>query len=279
MTARIGIVGDLNPTYPSHREIQAARDLLGPDLAMEWVPTDGGGVADILSGVTAYDGLWIAPGSPYADDDAVLEVIRHARERALPLLGTCGGLQYAVLEFLRNAVGGPATHAETDGLADSNASRSIRSSCSACPAADRGDCPSAGAPAPACLRRRSAPRQLAQEGAQDPVGGIDGTDAPGTDIGFEAGPLGADGRVGPDGILQMRIHHRPQPVLLLLRTPRRQRALGLQMGSMIEHRLPDLVQAGAGLRRARQHRWAANIFARQHQSHRRAQVPSGHSRP
>ena len=50
MTARIGIVGDLNPTYPSHREIQAARDLLGPELAMEWVPTDGGGVADILSG-------------------------------------------------------------------------------------------------------------------------------------------------------------------------------------------------------------------------------------
>ena len=121
MTARIGIVGDLNPTYPSHREIQAARDLLGPDLAMEWVATDGAGVDDIVSGVTAYDGLWIAPGSPYADDDAVLDVIRHARERALPLLGTCGGLQYAVLEFLRHAVGGPATHAETDGLADWNA--------------------------------------------------------------------------------------------------------------------------------------------------------------
>ena len=144
MTARIGIVGDLNPTYPSHREIQAARDLLGPDLAMEWVATDGAGVDDIVSGVTAYDGLWIAPGSPYADDDAVLDVIRHARERALPLLGTCGGLQYAVLEFLRHAVGGPATHAETDGLADSNASRSIRSSCSACSSRRSGRLPIGG---------------------------------------------------------------------------------------------------------------------------------------
>jgi CTP synthase (UTP-ammonia lyase) len=121
MTVRIGIAGDLTPAYPSHREIEAARGLLGDDVETSWVASDGPGAAEIVAGATAYDGLWIAPGSPYADDAAVLEVIRCARERAMPLLGTCGGLQYAVLEFARNVLGGPGTHAEIDGVDDSNA--------------------------------------------------------------------------------------------------------------------------------------------------------------
>ncbi|MFN8099202.1 MAG: hypothetical protein U0Q21_13040 [Dermatophilaceae bacterium] len=121
MTVRIGIVGDLTPAYPSHREIEAARGLLGDDVATSWIASDGSDAASIAAGATAYDGLWIAPGSPYADDAAVLEVIRCARERGIPLLGTCGGLQYAVLEFVRNVLGSPGTHAETDGLDGANA--------------------------------------------------------------------------------------------------------------------------------------------------------------
>ncbi len=121
MTVRIGIAGDLTPAYPSHREIEAARGLLGDDVESSWVASDGSDAADIAAGATAYDGLWIAPGSPYADDAAVLEVIRCARERAIPLLGTCGGLQYAVLEFARNVLGHAGTHAEVDGVDESNA--------------------------------------------------------------------------------------------------------------------------------------------------------------
>ena len=35
-------------------------------------------------------------------------------------MGTCGGLQYAVVEYSRNVLGRRATHAETDGVDDDN---------------------------------------------------------------------------------------------------------------------------------------------------------------
>jgi CTP synthase (UTP-ammonia lyase) len=46
--------------------------------------------------------------------DGALLAIRHARERAVPFLGTCGGFQHAVIEYARNVLGwADAEHAET----------------------------------------------------------------------------------------------------------------------------------------------------------------------
>ena len=43
------------------------------------------------------------------------------RNRDVPFLGTCGGLQYAVVEYFRNVLGVPeASHAESDGTDGSN---------------------------------------------------------------------------------------------------------------------------------------------------------------
>ena len=60
----------------------------------EWVPDRLG------FDVTAYDGVWLVPGSPYAEDAAVLSALTVVRERGIPFLGTCGGMQYAVLEYV-----------------------------------------------------------------------------------------------------------------------------------------------------------------------------------
>ena len=38
----------------------------------------------------------------------------------MPFLGSCGGMQYAVLEFVRSVLGEAATHAESDGAAENN---------------------------------------------------------------------------------------------------------------------------------------------------------------
>ncbi|MFN8029756.1 MAG: hypothetical protein U0Q10_05360 [Dermatophilaceae bacterium] len=120
MTVRIGIAGDLT-AYPSpSRDRGRTGGLLGDDVETSWVASDGPGAAEIVAGATAYDGLWIAPGSPYADDAAVGGHPVRARARD-PLLGTCGGLRCAVLEFARNVLGSPGTHAEIDGVDDSNA--------------------------------------------------------------------------------------------------------------------------------------------------------------
>ncbi|MDX6372204.1 MAG: hypothetical protein QOD98_1192 [Nocardioidaceae bacterium] len=98
--------------HRSHLELDALRPSLPVDT--EWVPTDSG------FDVAAYDGVWLVPGSPYADDAAVLSALTVVRERRIPFLGTCGGMQYAVLEYARSVLGEPATHAEADGESDDN---------------------------------------------------------------------------------------------------------------------------------------------------------------
>jgi CTP synthase (UTP-ammonia lyase) len=62
-----------------------------------------------------FQGLWCAPGSPYANTAGVIAAIRYARVNGRPFLGTCGGFQHALIEYAE-AVWGirqPA-HAETD---------------------------------------------------------------------------------------------------------------------------------------------------------------------
>ncbi len=117
MTVNIALVGDRKPSHPSHRELDAVRARLGDDVAAEWVPTDGDRVREPAD----FDGIWLVPGSPYADDEAACEVVRWARENDVPFLGTCGGLQYAVIEYFRNVLGVfDASHAEAIGADVSN---------------------------------------------------------------------------------------------------------------------------------------------------------------
>src|SRR6202030_1753392 len=52
----------------------------------------------------SFDGLWASPGSPYKSFDGMLKGIEFARRRDWPFLGTCGGFQYALIEFARNVL-------------------------------------------------------------------------------------------------------------------------------------------------------------------------------
>jgi len=122
MAVTIALVGDRNDAYPSHRELNAVRPMLGPDVVTEWLATDGVRVKD-LSG---FNGIWLTPGSPYANDEAAYEAVRWARENDVPFLGICGGLQYAVVEFFRNVLDVThASHAESDGVEGSNVIRPL----------------------------------------------------------------------------------------------------------------------------------------------------------
>ena len=117
MSIRIALVGDENETYPSHREINAVRPMLGGDVESAWVPTDSAAIRD-LSG---FDGIWLVPGSPYSDDESAYAAVTFARVNNVPFLGTCAGLQYAVIEFVRNVLGdSDASHAESDGVDATN---------------------------------------------------------------------------------------------------------------------------------------------------------------
>ncbi|MGF0118632.1 glutamine amidotransferase-related protein [Promicromonospora sp. Marseille-Q5078] len=112
----IALLGD-HGDHTSHRELDALVPRLADELGVEavWVPTDA------PFDLAAYDGVWLVPGSPYADEGAVLRAITAAREGGTPFLGTCAGMQYAVVELVRNVLGDPASHAESDGDREDNA--------------------------------------------------------------------------------------------------------------------------------------------------------------
>jgi CTP synthase (UTP-ammonia lyase) len=111
MPVRIAVVGDRDPRYLTHREIDSTLALMPSGADARWVATD----APEAERLDAYDALWIVPGTPYRDDRRVYAGIERARRKGVPILGTCGGFQHMVVEFARNAAGiAGAGHAESD---------------------------------------------------------------------------------------------------------------------------------------------------------------------
>jgi CTP synthase (UTP-ammonia lyase) len=82
----IGVIGDYDPNNQSHVATSRALSQLPEATPFEWIDTDR------LSGeperLEALGGFFIAPASPYRDMEAVLGVIRRAREQGVPLVGT-----------------------------------------------------------------------------------------------------------------------------------------------------------------------------------------------
>lgn len=112
---KIAIVGEYDPHFEPHALTDAALGhsarLLAMNVEASWIST-----ADVSPNVLDdFDGVWIAPGSPYRDMHRTLQVIQRARCEKLPCFGTCGGFQHMVIEFARHELGiRDAEHAEYD---------------------------------------------------------------------------------------------------------------------------------------------------------------------
>lgn len=115
---RIALVGDYSPSVTAHRAIPIALKLTteATGRPIDGVWCDSTHVSRWNEAEFAgYDGIWCVPASPYKSMDGALRAIRHARERKQPFLGTCGGFQYALIEFARNVLGmAEADHAESN---------------------------------------------------------------------------------------------------------------------------------------------------------------------
>ena len=89
---RIGIIGDLDPSRPSHRAtneaLAHAAGALSVTLEICCLPTPSLEQESGQSTLRQYDALWCAPGSPYKSMAGALRAIRFARERGWPFLGT-----------------------------------------------------------------------------------------------------------------------------------------------------------------------------------------------
>ena len=111
----IGLIGDYDEAVPAHRAIpvalRQAAEKASIAIEFEWVPTEQ---ITSTARIAQFDGLWCVPASPYRNMAGALLAIRHARECAVPFLGTCGGFQHAVVEYARNVLRwADADHAET----------------------------------------------------------------------------------------------------------------------------------------------------------------------
>jgi len=103
----IGLVGDFNENMYTHvalnNAVEHCRQRLDFQVEARWVSTST--LTETISHQNKFQGFWIVPGSPYINDSAVFETIRWARENDFPMLGSCGGFQYMVLEYARNVLG------------------------------------------------------------------------------------------------------------------------------------------------------------------------------
>jgi len=76
----------------------------GARIDIRWVPSDDlvAGAEEVLDGV---DGIVVPGGFGWRGIEGKLEAARYARERNVPYLGLCLGLQVAVIEFARTVCG------------------------------------------------------------------------------------------------------------------------------------------------------------------------------
>jgi CTP synthase (UTP-ammonia lyase) len=115
---RIALVGDRSPHVRSHARVPELLDRLRDrdqlDLDVYWVPTE-----EVDESLKGFDGIWLLPGSPYQSEAGAITAVRIARENGIPFLGTCAGLQHAMLEFARNVCGAAGVqHGESNPDAD-----------------------------------------------------------------------------------------------------------------------------------------------------------------
>ena len=80
----IGVVGDYNPANETHTMLDASLGHTGAEG--EWISTDAVPSADELQ--KRFDGIWLAPASPYRSMDGALATVTAARERGIPLVAT-----------------------------------------------------------------------------------------------------------------------------------------------------------------------------------------------
>lgn len=114
----LALVGDYSPDVVAHQAIPLALALAHsagtPAPGWTWVHTDTL-TGDVPARLQAFDGIWVVPGSPYANTAGAISAIRLAREQGRPFLGTCGGFQHALLEYAGAVWGVPSpVHAEVD---------------------------------------------------------------------------------------------------------------------------------------------------------------------
>jgi CTP synthase len=108
-TVHIGLIGKYVELKDSYKSIAEAFNHSGAanvtDVKVHWIHSESikeNNAEELLSHL---DGILVAPGFGSRGIDGKIHAIRVAREKDIPFLGICLGMQCAVIEFARNVLG------------------------------------------------------------------------------------------------------------------------------------------------------------------------------
>ena len=120
MLLSIGILGDFCSSLRNHQAtndaLLHAADALGVSVCANWLPTPSLEGEDAQERLARQDAIFAAPGGPYQSMPGMLAGIAFARGYGVPFLGTCGGFQYALLEYARHVLGLADANTEENGV-------------------------------------------------------------------------------------------------------------------------------------------------------------------
>ena len=109
-TVKIGLVGKYVELHDAYKSIAESFIHAGASneckVKLEWIQSetlaDEHHCADVLRDL---DGVLVAPGFGERGIEGKINAVRYVRERGIPFLGICLGMQMAVIEYARNVMG------------------------------------------------------------------------------------------------------------------------------------------------------------------------------
>ena len=109
--ARIGIVGKYVELHDAYLSIKEALVHAGvhhtADLDLRWIHAEDLETNSAEHVIGDVDGVMLCPGFGDRGLEGKIQAVQYARERKIPYLGDCLGLQMMVVEFARNVAGLP----------------------------------------------------------------------------------------------------------------------------------------------------------------------------
>ncbi|MCS6895465.1 MAG: CTP synthase [Bacteroidia bacterium] len=109
--ALVGKYVELHDAYKSiHEALIHAAGWQGYEIDIRWVHSTEITAENVERKLQGVQGILVAPGFGERGIPGKIATVRHARERQIPFLGICLGMQMAVVEFARHVLGWADAH-------------------------------------------------------------------------------------------------------------------------------------------------------------------------
>ena len=108
-TIQVGLIGKYVELHDAYKSITEAFIHAGAvnevNVNINWIHSEELTIENVPNKLKNLNGILVAPGFGERGIEGKIEAVKYARERNIPFLGICLGMQMAVIEFSRNVLG------------------------------------------------------------------------------------------------------------------------------------------------------------------------------